>query len=290
MTEKTTGAEAQEEAGKASQPDKSHIHVTGHGTEAEVGEAASEAEETTTQEQEEPQKAHRVPESMQKAFDKLAFERRDAERRLKQAQADLANRDALIESLRRQGMSKAEATEEANERKPETAGLNQADIDRLANERAQKIADERLATERQTAAKTKFDEECNTAYLKGKEMFGDFDDALKNLGMLGLDGDSFAGVFETALATDSPHQVLYKLGQNPDEAEKILAMSPAKMAIAFAKLAAAPPKIEKTISAAPPPNRPLGGSQKIDAVLRDEESDEAWFAKRRAYKRERGLL
>lgn len=219
--------------------------------------------------------------AMQVAWDKLSYENRNNAREVKRLSAELATRDATIESLRKGGMTKAEATAEADS---QADVVPRAELDRRVQEAAEKLTASRAAEEAQEAAKRQFTSESNASYAKGKEAFGDeFDASLKNLGFLGFNDT----MLEAALATDASHKVLYELGRNPDEAARVFALSPAKMAVEFAKIAAKAAPATKEVSKAPAPNRPLAGSSRNDPAPRDEDSDAEWFAKRRAEKRAR---
>lgn len=82
---------------------------------------------------------------------------------------------------------------------------------------------------------------------------------------------------EAAIETGNPHEVLYHLAKNPDEAARIAMLSPTKQAVAVAKVAqglGAP----KRVSSAPPPISPkVSGSGTAPASLDDPNiSMEEW--------------
>lgn len=287
MTDEKTVAEATDGAA-ALKPEK-NIQVTGTETdaaakiEAEAADDKAKAEADTAAVAGEEAKAKvGVPsKAMQVAWDKLSYESRTNAREVKRLAAEVAARDATIEALRKGGLTKAEATKEAES---QDDVVPRAEVDRRVQEAAEKLASSRAAEEAQAAAQKQFNADSNASYAKGKEAFGDeFDASLKNLGMLGFN-DS---MLETALATDASHKVLYELGRNPDEAARVFALSPAKMAIEFAKIASKAGPAAKEVSKAPAPSRPLAGSSRNDPAPRDEDTDAEWFAKRRAEKRAR---
>lgn len=77
------------------------------------------------------------------------------------------------------------------------------------------------------------------------------------------------------------HKVLAALADQPEEAQRILAMPPIKMAGALARFAATAKVPEKQISKAPPPIKPIGGTAK-SSTPNDNEPIGEWMAKRRA--------
>lgn len=133
-----------------------------------------------------------------------------------------------------------------------------------------------LAAARQIAAAEAFNAECNRAFEAGKQAFPDFVNAVSTVQM--VDGYSNS-VIEAALATGAPADVLYQLGKNPDEAERIFSLPPVRMAVELGKLASTPkPAAPKPpISSAPPPIKPL--NSKPQAVEKDPEkmSDAEWL-------------
>lgn len=283
MTDENTVAAATDGA-PAPKLENKLIQVTSPETDAAAAvEAKAAGDETAKAEaaaaEEATAKAPNVPKSMQAAYDKLAYEKRDALREAKRLAAELATRDATIEALRKGGMTKTEATAEADSKGDV---VPRAELDRMVQEAAEKLAASRAEEAAKVAAQNQFNADSNASYAKGKEAFGDeFDTALKNIGMVGFN-DTILG---TALATDAAHKVLYELGNNPDEAARVFALTPAKMAIEFAKIAnKAAPAVKVDVSKAPPPNRPLAGSARNDPAPRDDDTDADWFAKRRAEK------
>jgi hypothetical protein len=133
--------------------------------------------------------------------------------------------------------------------KPIQAG----EIDRLAAARVDEMLKAR-----------QFDDKCNEVYSSGKTEFQDFDDTIANFRML---GGLPVPVLEAVNQLPDAHKVLYALGQDMDEAARILSLAPVPMAVALAKLSMSPAKA-KPVSNAPPPIRT------IDASPRGEKSPE----------------
>ena len=113
----------------------------------------------------------------------------------------------------------------------------------------------------QLVAEREFNDACNDVYDKGMTAYPDFQDAINTYGML---GGLKRELIEASLATDNPAKVLYELAKDPDQAEKIMAMTPAKMGVAIAKLERAPAKVA-SVSKAPAPIKPIEGSTKAEA-------------------------
>jgi hypothetical protein len=103
----------------------------------------------------------------------------------------------------------------------------------------------------------KFDADCNKVFDAGKTEFPDWDSSLRTFQML---GGAPAEFLEAVTAMDGGHKVLHHLGQNPEEAERLLSLPPLRMALELARLetkvgqAKAPP-----VSNAPAPITPVGG-------------------------------
>jgi len=139
-----------------------------------------------------------------------------------------------------------------------------------------RVAAEMVEAERFTAA-------CNDVADYGSEKIPDFDRAVQNFAMLGGPPRPFLEAV-TALGKEDGARVYAELGNNPDEAERILRMSPARMAIEVAKLAAKPAKVP-AVSKAPPPITPISAGGAVSNGPPDPKNDAAyrqWFAKEMA--------
>lgn len=113
-----------------------------------------------------------------------------------------------------------------------------------------------------------FNDDCNRAYEAGKSEYPDFDDTLRNYQML---GGLPPALVEAALATEKPHEVLYRLGKDPEEAARVMSMAPTRMAVELAKIAYANPSKPKPVSKAPAPITPVDSAgAKVTADLSDE--------------------
>lgn len=125
---------------------------------------------------------------------------------------------------------------------PDAAPTKTPDVDALAAEKAAEIVRTR-----------EFNAKCDDIYSSGKSEFDDFDDTLGNFKML---GGLTQPLLEAVTQLPDAHKVLHQLGQNMDEAARILALPPVPMALALAKLSQSAPKA-KPVSKAPPPIKPI---------------------------------
>ncbi len=129
------------------------------------------------------------------------------------------------------------------------------------------------------AAEDAFKRDFASAYEAGAKQFtrGKMDEAIGRISELGgLDADHLNMV----LATDDPGKVLYQLGANPEEFQRIMDpnMSFAKRTVEFTKMGLKQAAPAKRASATPPPVEPLGGSGGVaDDRYSDKVDDEAWF-------------
>lgn len=167
-------------------------------------------------------------------IDELTFHRREAERENERLKAEL------------QRLSQPQDGQGNPQPKPP---MTQADIDRLVEQRAA-----------ERAQQAEFDRSCNAIYEQGSKAFPDFDASLGNFRLL---GGLPPTLVEAAVETGEGAKVLYELGRNPDEAARILALTPARMAVAVAKIASRPPA-PPPVSKAPSPIKPIAASGRVE--------------------------
>lgn len=134
-------------------------------------------------------------------------------------------------------------------------------------------------------AQEKFNEDSTKADKDGSKRFGaNWTKATDNLRTLGgFDVETMQQV----LATDDPAKLLYELGTNPDKYHEIMDLPPYKRFAEMVKLAAAPaPKpAARKPSDAPPPVDSLRGQNRGDPNdLRDDLTDDEWYARRQRQK------
>ena len=120
----------------------------------------------------------------------------------------------------------------------------------------------------------RFEEQLKSTNAAGEASYGkgDWGKALDKLATFGtVDPEDFSAI----LNTDEPAKVLYELGNNPAEYQRLMNLPPAKRQIEIVKIAIK----QKPAPPAPPP------APKAD--LSEKASDEDWFAARRRQKEER---
>lgn len=120
------------------------------------------------------------------------------------------------------------------------------DLDALVNQRA-----------RELAAVNDFNRRCDETALAGRATFGEaqFNGRINNLRQLVDNTDpqsvqAYNSLLMAALETGDAAKVLYDLGEDMNEAQRILALTPTKMAVEMTRKAAMPPN---QVSGAPKP-------------------------------------
>lgn len=158
------------------------------------------------------------------------------------------------------------------------AGLTQADVDRQAAA---------------IATRTEFNRRCNEVATGAKAAYPDFPARIGNLQQLVTPGDAeeaaaYGKLIEACLEVGpEAGRIIYELGGNLDEANRIMNLSPVKQGIALAALAAK--KSEPEPSGTPKPLVPVGQRgatgeliDPADAARADKLSSKEWFARRQA--------
>ncbi len=121
----------------------------------------------------------------------------------------------------------------------------------------------------------------NRTYQAGKAAFGaDFDAAVQTLQQV-ADLSQRTDFIETVVELPNAPEVYHFLGKNPDEAAHILALTPAKMALALANISAKVGR-PKPQSKAPAPITPVGRSAAPSSELSDDLPTAEWIARREA--------
>lgn len=113
------------------------------------------------------------------------------------------------------------------------------------------------AEARRLLAETTFNESCNKVYATGKAEFPDFDAAVANLQMVGVNRD----FLEFTAASDAGAKLIHHLGKDLDEAARISALPPVLMARELTKLEIKLGQVQaKPVSKAPAPITPIAGT------------------------------
>lgn len=175
--------------------------------------------------------------------------RREVERQLAEANAELAK-------LR--GTPESDTPRE--EGKPDLEAIRREERERIRRE------------EQQRAEAESFNQACNRTFEKGVETIPDFVGARDTLvNALGDEIQRRPEFLQAITELDNGHQVFYELGKNPEEAERILGLSPIKMAMELAKMSDKVAKpAPKPISKAPAPVTPVKGATGATGRLDDE--------------------
>lgn len=197
----------------------------------------------------------------QERIDRLTRENAEKERKLAAAEARAAAAEAI-----------ATARREANEDKPATGsgGYTEADIDRLADEKL---------------SRRSFEQGTQRVADMGRSEFPDFQRAIDN--MSANFGDRIPKHFYDAIIElPNGHEVFRDIALDDDLADRVLSMSPTKMALEIGKLAGrikAPASNGAAISRVPAPIAPVRGAAPTSRSLYDDKMNrDDWFAQRNA--------
>jgi hypothetical protein len=134
---------------------------------------------------------------------------------------------------------------------------------------------------RRIAADERFTADCNSIFEAGEKAHGEeFKEAVTNLNVLGL---MQPALVEAAMVTDAPADVIHYLGSDVDEAARIMALPPIRMAAELVKLSGklAAPKTGVQVSRAPAPIEPVGGAVKAELDISDPNLPMAEYVARR---------
>ncbi len=151
------------------------------------------------------------------------------------------------------------------------------------------------------AEQREFDANCALAVEAGREAFGkdEFNGRIDNLKQLQDQGDSesikqYVQLVAAMIETGEAPKLIYALGADLNEAARLMGLSPIKLGIALAKLAAKEPL---DVSSAPKPIIPVGNKGGVhvaispsDPTRADTLSTKAWMERRQADVDERAKL
>lgn len=116
----------------------------------------------------------------------------------------------------------------------------------------------------------------------GQKEFGaaEFDTICADVAAMGVgDSPDFMQIITDPEIVPEGHKVLAMLREDPDTAERILAMPPMKMSAALALMSTKEKPTPAPISKAPAPIKPVGGSAK-PATVDDNQDMKTWLANR----------
>lgn len=191
------------------------------------------------------------PDPRDRAIRQMAFEARENKRQLQAA---------------------TEALAKLNPPDP-NAPPTQAELDRLVDQRATVLVEQRETQARSTAW-----------IAAGNADFPDFTERCNTLADLGA--GSNAAFMAAVSKIGAAHKVVAELASNPGEAVRVLALPPVDMAVELAAMsyrigAAQPPP--KPTTQAPPPIRPITGTARAEPDPSKMDGDEylRWFREQR---------
>lgn len=212
-------------------------------------EQQAEPAETTTEEA--PEEPKRKP-WFQQRIDELTREKHEARRQAEQL-------GAYLRQIQ-QGQQPAPQQEA-----PPAGYVPASEVGRFA---AQQIEMER------------FNMACDEIADHGASVFKDFDSAVQNFQSIGGPPPALLEAV-TALGKEDGARVFYDLGMNPDEAMRLSRLSPARMAVEIARMAAKP-AAPKPVSKVPPPITPIAAARAEAGGEPDAKSNpdawRKWFA------------
>ena len=143
-------------------------------------------------------------------------------------------------------------------------------------DKRERAAQEKQEREREAEAKQQaesaFRERVLTTNESGQAKYDDYQDVISSFppGVMNRD------LAETVIETDSPEDVAYHFGKNPSEAERISRLSPVKKAIELGKLETRLALSKNKTTQAPPPIKPIKGTEKPE-IDPDSLSTDEWI-------------
>jgi hypothetical protein len=240
--------------------------TTGEATQPEVKtEATEQATEAQTQTTETPEPKVEEPQE----------DWRDKE--IKRKHAKLKEHERETERLRKENedlRALAQARADGKETPPE----------RQAPDKSQ---DEIQRAARALRDQERYQEQLQSTNSTGESTYKDqWGKALDKLATFGtVDPADMTAI----LNTDNPAKVLFELGSNPAEYQRLMDLPPAKRLTEIVKISMKEtPKAAPNISRAPPPTESVGNRVSPEVDLRSEKtSDSDWYAVRQKQKAER---
>lgn len=218
-------------------------------TEVETKEVSSEAttgQEVDQQPEEQTDEAQKKEPWFQKRIGELTRQKYEERRQAEELRAE-------VERLR-QAVAQGDQIPQVDA---------QADLQSIRHEAEKLVAEQR------------FNDSCNKVYAAGKSEFQDFDQAVANLQMVGVNRQ----FLEMATESDAGAKLLHHLGTDLDEAARIMALPPIQMARELTKLEIklSQPKAQKPVSNAPPPIKPIGTGKATSDGLSDDLPIDEWM-------------
>ena len=189
-----------------------------------------------------------------------------------------------IDELTRQKHESAREAKEAKDRlalieanQPEPSDQSKPTYTPEAFQDAVRAEARRIATVEAVQART------NSWLQAGNKEYGqsEFNDMCNMVASIGAgDSPDFMALVTDPDVIPDGHKVIAAMKDNPEEAQRILALPPVKMAAALTRFATASKTVDKPVSQAPRPISTIGGSAKSSAPAENDPID-VWMAKRK---------
>lgn len=157
--------------------------------------------------------------------------------------------------------------------------LNQAILEEEIQKRAEAIAAQQFQRLEQAKRAQELNSASNAVAAKGKAKYKDFDDAIPTLNAF-VPLAERPDVLEALISLPNAEDVIYKLGNDPDEAAKLSLQNPAKLGMQLANLSAQLAQKPAKGSSAPAPIKPVGSTGGTSRSLRDDMPLKDWLAAR----------
>lgn len=252
----------------------------------------SEAQEVVFEEvQQEAEPVKTVPESEQpKPEADTQSEEKAEDRKFTQAELDeivqkrIAKFERKLEKQRIEAETRAKVLAEVNQPKveapqtprPEQFNTTEEYLEALAEQKAEQKFAELTQKQKEAERETKYKSEVERQNERkadmiraGESKYDDFEDVVANA-KTEISEPAYLAILETDNAAD----IVYYLGKNPAEADRISALSPYAQAKEIGKLEDKLSSKPNKISNAPPPMTPAKGSQSITKTVEDMTLDE----------------
>ena len=210
---------------------------------------------------------------VQKRIDELTELRRSAEK----------DRDYWRElAISKQEKEKAAASEAPEPKPTEPTGRPNLDDYASYEEFSEALVDWKIANRERAAEEKRRETEQRTTAAQREEAFQrrvekvaaehpDWDSVVRSMPKLS------ENTYQAAMVSEKGPEILYYLGQNPDEADQMFALDPVQSALAIGRLEVKLSRPTKTQTGAPDPIEPVhggGGPQTLDP---DKMSTDQWL-------------
>lgn len=234
----------------------------------------TEATNQTTEQTTETQAQETTETAAETQATEPAEDWRDKE--IKRKHAKLKEKEREVELIKKErddalalAQARIDGTETAEQTTQRAPGVSQEEVQRQA---------------RALRDQERYQEQLNSTNSSGETTYGDkWGKALDKLSTFGqVDPADMTAI----LNTDNPAKVLFELGSNPAEYQRIMDLPPAKRLTEIVKISMKEaPKPAANISRAPPPTDSVGNRATPEVDLRSEKTDDSdWYAIRQKQK------